>query len=194
MRFFLGFDVSRAGMLLAGSHQQIACGRMEFGIGKASYSLEAGSGSHRKSLSGFDALSTGFYVRTGYSKLLLNNADAELGFGFGLGASNYSYDALNIQLPGSDTIPTFEVLKYRAKGRSVYWTDFAGMVKTRVWRSVWLGFELRLKFLLRGDSASIPSYFAPGYGIVQNRFLPGFNYFIFVAIPGKQKSVVSKTH
>lgn len=193
-RFFLGLDASRAGMWLAGSPQQISCGRFEFGRDKLSFSLEAGVGRHQKSFDRYDASSTGGYGRLGFSKLLIRYSDAELGFGVGLGTSSFSYSASRISLPGSDTLPTSQDRNFQATGRSVFWTDFSGMVKTRVWRSVWLGFELRLKFLVKGDSAPIPAYFAPGYGIVQNRFLPGFNYFIFVAIPGKSKNVVSKTH
>lgn len=189
-RFLLGFDASRAGMLLAGNQQQITCGRMEISRKKSSFSLETGIGKHQKEFERFRALSSGFYARLGYNRLLINDSDSELGFGFGLANSQYKYTASQILLAGADSLPSSSV-SLESMGRSILWSDFSGMIKTRIWRSVWFGFELRLKFLLKGDSDAIPSYFSPGYGIVQNRFLPGFNYFIFVALPGKTSRIVS---
>ena len=192
-RFFVGWDVSRTLIQAVGSPQRLAAARLEYVGSRWSGAFDFGAGLHQKRFDLYEAQSIGSFARIGLNRLLIRDQVSELGFGFGLGTSQYRYRASGILLEGLP-FDSPRVVQYSSSGMAVYWTDFSALMKARIWKAIWLGFELKLKLLISGDSNAIPSYFAPGYGIVQNRFLPGFNYYIFVAISGKPKRIVSTPH
>lgn len=150
-----------------------------------------GFGQHAKSLERYRAKSSGVYYGIGLSKSLFKEEANVLAFGLRLAGSSFQYQAQNVEVP---VFPTgYDLVSPESGSCFAMWGEVNAIVRTRLAGWIMMGFELRLKSKVFTKTEGFTPYFIPGYGLYENAFSPGINYFIFVQIPrGKIRG--SKTH
>jgi len=150
-----------------------------------------GFGQHSKSLERYSAKSSGIYCGFGISKSLFKEEGNMLAFGLRLAGSSFQYQPQNIQVP---VFPTgYELVNPAAGSCFAMWSEVNAVVRTRLTGWIMMGFELRMKAILFTKTEGFTPYFIPGYGMRENTFSPGINYFMFVQISNGIKRD-GKTH
>ena len=148
--------------------------------------LEAGYNTISEEGELFDYSAAGTYARAGLDYNILRNKDRtkhhSITFGFRYGMSVFKHNIENIQITsgywGSYRPEAYE---NNLKG---HWAELVGGMKTEVVPNLFLGWSVRVKFLLNEDMdpLMVPELI-PGYGTGGESRLLGFSYSILYMIP-----------
>lgn len=125
----------------------------------------------------------GTYFRVGVDvNFLLKDPDRNMFYvGLRHGHSSYTdYSDYSYTDPAFGVID-MSVANSNPKGN---WKELTSGIRVKVWKSIWLGATLRIKFALNTkNQIDLVSYEVPGYGRTFKTAWYGLNYQLFVRIP-----------
>ncbi len=137
----------------------------------------------------YDYYSDGWFYRIGFDYNLLEREDFRnndiLYFGIRYGYSNQAHGANNIIVwdgywNKEDPYTTSIEKNYFA----THWSELVGGLKTELYRNLFIGWSLRLRFVVfETDDSLLKPYVVGGYGKGDDRVTVDFNYSIFYRIP-----------
>ena len=150
-------------------------------VSKYYLAVDIGSWAKDITLTNGEYTNGGSYFRVGVDlNFLAKDPDKNMFFfGFRIGRSLFheslTYQATSVHLYPSST---YSVSNDAVSGR---WAEFTTGLRVRVWKGLWMGYTVRMKFApsTKGSGASLAPYDMPGYGIVSNKPWWGFNYQVF---------------
>jgi hypothetical protein len=128
----------------------------------------------------------GTYYRVGVDvNFLLKDPDRNMFF-VGLRHGHASYSDYSDY---SFTDPAFGPITINASNTNprANWKELTTGIRVKVWKFVWLGATMRIKFRLVGkDQWELVSYDVPGYGKTFKTAWYGLNYQLFIRIPMRE--------
>lgn len=167
-QFRIGFDVSRiAANIMFPSHQSYEV-QADYLLPKNTYVVaEVGFGKGKIDYENLRYDNTGYYFKVGFDKSFLDivsSKDFDIGFiGLHYGAgpgqrTEATYTTQNIF--GSPTTGKIPAQNYFA-----HWGEITGGIKVEVFKNFFVGWNLRMRFLLNpGVFSELSPSFIPGYG------------------------------
>jgi hypothetical protein len=148
---------------------------MDYGSSASTYALSNGTYGNN-----------GTYFRVGVDvNFLLKDPDRNMFFvGLRHGHSSYSDYSNYAFIDGLYGPLAIEAANANAKAN---WKELTTGIRVKVWKFVWLGAMLRIKFRLVGkDQWELISYEVPGYGKTFKTAWYGLNYQLFIRIPVRE--------
>ena len=131
-----------------------------------------------------------FRVGADYNFLYKKHAKNYLTAGLRYGYSKFDYEITSPEM--SDPIwnpnPTESPVMEHAKiPSSMHWMEFVVGVRTAIFKNLYMGWSLRMRYKLSTDESDIGNpWYVPGYGIFKSSRM-GLSYSIIYKIPGGKK-------
>jgi hypothetical protein len=182
-----GLDLARFLYILADPSEVGAEFSVDFEAFRNIYPvLEAGYNTISEDRDPFDYSASGTYARAGLDYNILRNKDRSqhhtITFGFRYGMSVFNHRIENIQI-SSSYWGIYRPGPYE-NDLTGHWAELVGGMKTEVVPNLYLGWSVRIKFLLNPDMdpLMVPELI-PGYGTGGESRLLGFSYSILYMIP-----------
>ena len=182
-----GLDLARFLYILADPSEVGAEFSVDFEAFRNIYPvLEAGYNTISETGDRFDYSAGGTYARAGLDYNILRTKDRSqhhsITFGFRYGMSVFSHRIENIQISGS----YWGIYRPQAYENNLtgHWAELVGGMKTELVPNLFLGWSVRIKFLLNPemDPLMVPELI-PGYGTGGESRILGFSYSILYMIP-----------
>ena len=137
--------------------------------------------------------SQGSYFRAGVDVNLLkdrerNNylADENIIF-FGLRFARAQIDE-TLSFETNDLVWGTGTIDQTNNGLGITWAEMTAGVKVSVFRNIYLGYNLRFKFLRTfGEETALVPYQVPGFGRGNRETIFGFDYYLFYRIPFRRR-------
>ena len=137
--------------------------------------------------------SQGSYFRAGVDVNLLKDrerdnylADENIIF-FGLRFARAQIDE-TISFETSDPVWGTGTIDQNNNGLGIVWAEMTAGVKVSVFRNIYLGYNLRFKFLRTfGEETALVPYQVPGFGRGNRETTFGFDYYLFYRIPFRRR-------
>jgi hypothetical protein len=155
-------------------------------LGRYYPTLELGSWSREAKLVNGLYNNEGQYFRVGVDiNFLLKDPDKNMFFiGMRYGRAQYSE-----QVAYSITPELFPAVQQAASNPAAIasWIELTTGLRVKVWRSLWMGYTGRMKFLpATKNTPGFDSYDIPGFGLPFKGLYWGFNYQVYWRIPFKK--------
>jgi hypothetical protein len=152
-------------------------------FGRYYLALDYGVWSRKDSLDNGYYENDGRYIRAGVDiNFLLKDPDKNMVFiGFRYGRSAFDEKLIYVTEVDDFGIIQTELSNPNA---TAGWGELTGGLRVKIWKSIWMGYTARFKFLpgVKGNS-ELETYDIPGYGKTSKSTYWGFNYQIFYRIP-----------
>ena len=127
-------------------------------------------------------LANGFFFRLGpdYNVLKKENqaniGQIVLSARYGYGLLSQQAPEISIHMPGWDPLQTH----VDAENFHAHWLEFGGGIKTRLWKNVFLGWNVRTRFLVsQTKSPGMDPYMISGYGKNDGKTAVMVHYYIY---------------
>ena len=157
-------------------------------FGRYLLSADWGTGRQYRSADDLDYSVSGSYFRVGpdYNFIADSENNNALFVGLRFGRSSFG-EELNTTF----TVPGWDVLLVDPNRQtSAHWFEGVGGLKVRVWKSLYLGYTLRLKFGIKvHDDNLFTAYEVPGFGTVGDGTKFSFNYHVAYRFPFRKSGV-----
>lgn len=132
---------------------------------------------------------SGYFMRVGFNYNLLeyeSSNDRDILYcGIRYAVSFYNHEVNEIQITDNywgNHIGDIPQISYYG-----HWIEFVGGVRTEILKNVFLGWSLRLRFLVGSNfDKNLVPYIIPGFGRKSNTTSFGINYSVFYSLPIKK--------
>ena len=152
--------------------------------------VEVGRGNYNSNVDTSSYSSRGAYYRVGVDANFIARDPNLNVFFFGLRYAGASFnEKLSGDLPSSGW--GSQMLNLEKNKSSANWVEMNIGMRVRVWKSIFAGYNARLKMLKHNEfsEGKFQSYYIPGYGRAERTVNWGFDYYIYYRFSWKKKPI-----
>ena len=137
--------------------------------------------------------SSGSYYRVGADYRISKSAKSFLFFGgkFGQAFMNEDVQYQIFKIPFNDVIVSNPIKDSYQRPLSPKWIELTPGVKVYIWKNFYMGYTIRLKFLIPSKKyKDYPPMYIPGYGVGNRNSNIGFSFHLMYRIPFGKDPVI----